>query len=147
MPTNFLSLPSELRNDIYEQVLTGLSNIVEESMSDDDDEDSHSQILGLLLANKRIYLEATSVLYAVTTFDFSIYSMPEVVTFLERIGRRNASFILDIRIYFPYWKELRKARVTFEDESEAALAAIRDYCTNLRTLTAERKSVSVSWGL
>ncbi|PQE19292.1 hypothetical protein CJF31_00009366 [Rutstroemia sp. NJR-2017a BVV2] len=140
MPTNFLSLPSELRNDIYEQVLTGFSNNIEESMCEDDDQES--QIPGLLLANKRIYLEASSVLYAATTFDLSIYRMPEVVKFLERIGRRNASFILNIRIDFPYLKDLRIARVTFEDESEAALAAIRDYCTSLRTLTAVRESVS-----
>ncbi|XTI92297.1 hypothetical protein V2W45_1496829 [Cenococcum geophilum] len=86
MSANFLSLPSELRNNIYEQLL-----VLQEL---------------LLRANKTVHLEASSMLYAQNRFDFTMCTSEDVTSFLEQIGRNNASYILYICVDFPQFHYL-----------------------------------------
>jgi hypothetical protein len=140
MPTNFLSLPSELRNIIYELDLTRCYTNGKRHHCWCPHEIHTNPIPGLFFVNKRISLEASSVFYAAICFDLSIYHMPELVEFLERRGRQNTSFISRIRMPFPNFQDLSADGMTLGGESEAALAAIRDHCPNLRTITTTRGS-------
>lgn len=146
MPTNFLSLPSELRNDIYEQVLGGSKHCIK--LSSIRNPETRGPIPGLLLANKSISLEAASVLYAATCFDFDDSTSKSVVAFLDQIGRRNASFILDLRVDFPTFDDPYCERMALEEENEAVLAKIHDFCKSLRTITTVQRSTdAMIWQL
>jgi hypothetical protein len=125
--TNFLSLPGELRNKIYAQVL-----VLEESI----DPWSWSQKLALnptlLCANKAISLEASSLLYAQNGFDFTKYEFERVAEFLDKIGRHNTKHIRRVYIDFPHIED--DATLDLEDHSNRVLAKIRSECVNLSTV-------------
>ncbi|KAF7870361.1 hypothetical protein EAF04_004107 [Stromatinia cepivora] len=124
MSTSFLSLPSELRNNIYEQLL------VVEKIFPYGPFRPKGLTPGLLLTRKTIHDEASSVLYAQNVFVLSWNTEP----FLNQIGRRNASSILHIYIPFPYFDYLELHNITLKNESSRMLAKIQDYCTGLTTL-------------
>ena len=67
MSATFLDLPSELRNKIYEQLL-----VQQERINPYNERESLTP--GLLRANKTVYSEASSVLYAQNCFDLTPYS-------------------------------------------------------------------------
>ncbi|KAF2108624.1 hypothetical protein BDV96DRAFT_605389 [Lophiotrema nucula] len=135
MPTNFLSLPSEVRNDIYEQLVVLEDPIVCPTHP----WLGHSQVRalssGLLLANKIVYRETSSLLYARNHFDFSRCNPEHVTSFLESIGRHNADHIRHIHIDFPEFQILDLHDVTLEDDSIEMLERIQHYCNNLSTIT------------
>ncbi|TVY53851.1 hypothetical protein LCER1_G007624 [Lachnellula cervina] len=85
---NFSDLPSELRNKIYELCLWHEGPI--------DPWNYHYPLQeltpGLLLSNKAIHREASPVLYAQNSFDFT-FALPEnVASFLGTIGHNNADY-------------------------------------------------------
>jgi hypothetical protein len=141
MPTNFLSLPSELRNNIYEQLL-----ILHEPI----DIRPHWCWLfppgtlhpKILLANKTVHREASSLLYAQNCFDFSGCGSEKAITFLYQIGRKNASHIRSIEIYFPSFYALGDPDVIITDDSIRFLTSIKSNCTNLSTLKISLGSVN-----
>jgi hypothetical protein len=137
MPTNFLSLPSELRNVIYEQVIPGSIAIVYVKSYLYNKLRRKKPLLGLVLANKRISLEACSVMYATTCFNFNCCDAEELAAFLTHIGRRNASFISDVVVDFPRSRELSRGEVELDDDSAASLAVMREFCKSLRTVTTD----------
>jgi hypothetical protein len=138
MPTNFLSLPSELRNKIYEQLVVDHEPI--------DPRFGHNLQYkltpGLLRANKIIHREASSLLYAQNRFDFTVSISEDVASFLEQIGRNNATYIQHIYIRFPQFFYLDLHDVTLEDDSLRILAKIQSDCTNLSTLTTSLGSTN-----
>jgi hypothetical protein len=138
MSANFLSLPSEIRNDIYEQLLV-LQEPIKVWFGQ-----SQLQALtpGLLRANKTVHLEASSVLYAQNRFDFALCDSEDVTSFLEQIGRNNASYILHICVDFPKFHYLDLHDVTLEDDSVCILAKIQGDCTRLCTLTTSLRSTN-----
>ncbi|KAJ8067210.1 hypothetical protein OCU04_004575 [Sclerotinia nivalis] len=127
MSTSFLSLPSELRNNIYEQLLA-VGEIVPYGPFR-----PKGLTPTLLLTCKTIHDEASSVLYAQNVFDLTWTAE----SFLHRIGRKNASSILHIYISFPYFDYLELHNITLEDASSRMLAKIQNYCTSLTTLETE----------
>jgi hypothetical protein len=142
MSTNFLSLPSELRNNIYEQLLVLREPIA--SPTNPWLRQSQVQALtpGLLRANKTVHLEASSMLYAQNCFDFTMCTSEDVTSFLEQIGHKNASYILSICIDFPNFHYLDLHNVTFGDDSVRILAKIQSDCTRLVTLTTSLHSTN-----
>jgi hypothetical protein len=141
MPANFLSLPSELRNNIYEQLLVLQETVkfpIKPWLAP-----SQAQALtpGLLRANKTIHLEASSILYGQNYFDFTSTS-ENVTSFLEQIGHNNASYILYICVDFPEFHCLDLHEITFEDDSVRILAKILSHCTNLIKLRTSLHSTN-----
>ncbi|KAF2184522.1 hypothetical protein K469DRAFT_579299 [Zopfia rhizophila CBS 207.26] len=129
MPTNFLSLPSEVRNDIYEQLL-----VLEDPIT--------SLTPGLLLANKTVHREASSLLYAQNRFDFTRCNFEHVALFLEQIGRNNANYIRHIYVDFPEFHYLDLQDVTLEDDSIHILEKIQGHCNKLSTITTSIHSTN-----
>jgi hypothetical protein len=89
---------------------------------------------GLLRANKIVHLEASSMLHAKNRFDFTMCTSEDITSFLEQIGRNNASYISYIRIDFPDFHYLDLHDVTLEDDSIHILTKIQSDCTKLGTL-------------
>ena len=142
MPTNFLSLPSEIRNNIYEQLLLLQEPIVCPTCP----WLGHSQLRaltpGLLLANKTVHREASSVLYGQNRFNFTMCTSEHVASFLEQIGRNNAHYIWYICVDFPEFRCLDLHDVTIGDDSIRILAKIQSECNKLGTLTTSLHSTN-----
>ncbi|KAM3075093.1 hypothetical protein ACMFMG_007450 [Clarireedia jacksonii] len=148
MPTNFLSLPGGVRNAIYELAIPG--SILEANVKEyvRFKRRTKKPRLGLVLANKRISSEALSVMYTTTCFCFDACDAEEVAAFLEHIGRRNASFITEVRISFPRFKELSRGRVELHDDAKAFLAVMREFCKGLcKVTTVKETACEVEWKL
>jgi hypothetical protein len=130
MSTNFLSLPSELRNKIYELVLVDQESINPWTRP----YPFRPLTPELLRANRTIHREASSLLYAQNRFNLTAHDS-ELVAFLDQIGRNNANHIRHICIEFPKFRNLDQDDVTLEDDSVRILAKIQSDCTNLSSLT------------
>lgn len=135
MSTNFLTLPSELRNIIYSQVLICPRPI----------ECYHHLrgwgflqaplTIGLLLANKAISLEAASYLYSQNRFSLVRCSAVEVSSFFSQIGPVNASNILVLEIELPRVHGPFGDNARLDSDSRGIYTAIQTNCTGLVTLT------------
>ena len=137
MSANFLSLPSELRNKIYEQVLVDQESIDPFTLS-------YLRPLTpeLLRTNSTVCREASSLLYAQNHFDFATCDFEFVVSFVDQIDRNNANHIRHIRIDFPDIPNLGRHDVTLGNNSTRILAKIRSDCINLNTLTTSLGSTN-----
>ena len=137
MSANFLSLPSELRNKIYEQVLVDQEYIDPFTLS-------YLRLLTpeLLRTNSTVCREASSLLYAQNRFNFATCDSELVASFVDQIGRNNANHIRHIRIDFPDIPNLGRHDITPGDNSTRILAKIRSDCTNLSTLTTSLGSTN-----
>ncbi|QKX61717.1 uncharacterized protein TRUGW13939_08872 [Talaromyces rugulosus] len=124
----FLSIPGELRNIIYKQLL-----VLEDPI---DPLSGSKQLLlhtELLYTNKQIYHESVSVLYGHNSFDLAGYDFELLARFLNQIGRNNASYIQCIWLGFPCLRDIED-ELTFEDDSSQILTKIQSDCTALKTL-------------
>jgi hypothetical protein len=129
MSTNFLSLPRELRDQIYELVL-----LHQEPISPWFDR-SNQLTPALFRANKTIHYEATSLFYSQNRFDFASRAIKHIAGFLEQIGGNNSGYIRNICIGFPdFAVNYESGNVTLEDDTVDILSKIQSGCTNLRTL-------------
>ncbi|MCJ1402140.1 hypothetical protein MMC11_005359 [Xylographa trunciseda] len=142
MPTNFLNLPSEIRNNIYEQLLVLQEPVV--CLNSPWLGYSYIRALtpGLLLANKTVHHEASSLLYSLNRFDFTNCTSKHVVSFLEQIGRNNANYIRHICVDFPEFHFLDLHDVTLTDDSVGILAKFQSDCNKLGTLTTSLQSTN-----
>ncbi|KAK1764239.1 hypothetical protein QBC33DRAFT_457687 [Phialemonium atrogriseum] len=138
-PTGFLSLPSELRNEIYELIL-----LCQEPIDPCDEYNRRQQqlTLGLLRTNKAVHDEASSLFYSRNRFDFTNATPEEVSLFIEKIGSSNAGCIRHILIEFPQFLHLGSDDVTLVEDSASILAIIQSGCANLSTLTTSIDSTS-----
>ncbi|KAL2066970.1 hypothetical protein VTL71DRAFT_1394 [Oculimacula yallundae] len=131
MSANFLTLPRELRDKIYELCL-----LSEEPINPWIDFNPRQELTpGLLRTNKTVHTEASSLLYGQNRFDFATGTAEDVASFLETIGRNNAGSIRSIRVDFPNLRDLEPSKVCLEETSDGMLANIQDSCVNLTTLT------------
>ncbi|KAI9923425.1 hypothetical protein ASPWEDRAFT_177795 [Aspergillus wentii DTO 134E9] len=127
MPVTFLSLPTELRNEIYKYLvcrdpINPWSKGYELSSN-------------LLSTNTRILHETSSLLYGNNCFDLLPSSPIRIPEFLDTIGLVNASNLSCIRIGFPEFRDDGE-EVSLEEESLRTLTKIQAYCTNLKCITA-----------
>ncbi|CAG1966972.1 unnamed protein product [Fusarium graminearum] len=106
-PTNFLCLPAEIRNAIYE--------------------------FTLLNSRRRIHQEATQFLFSHNVFDFLECSLYHQRFFLRQIGVRNASYIRHVIINFPDFFSL-PINVALNRRSLGILESISTSCIGLSTL-------------
>lgn len=142
MPTSFLSLPAELRNIVY-------SHLLIQDLPFDPWTKSPSKnglATSLLLANKHISHEASSVLYGQNMFDFSPISRwhvnhqnvsleDAVASFLKRIGEKNASCIRRVCIDFPRLEICGKGVVRIVEHEMDVLAMLEASRQDLRRVT------------
>lgn len=128
MPTNFFTLPGELRNKIYKYCLVRDKNINLWRLY------SYRDIsAGLLRVNRKIHHEAVSILYGCNCFNL-IDESPELITlFLDEIGPTNANHLECVRIEFPHLQD-HYDEVCLKGNSLRILATIQDHCTSLKTL-------------
>ena len=131
MSTNFLKLPSELRNRVYELCL------VRQEPIDARIKGYQRQELtpGLLRVNKTVHREASSLFYAQNCFDFTWVIPEDVALFLGTIGRTNADYVRHVRVNFPAILHLIPGHVALGDVSIGIFAEIQSGCANVRALT------------
>lgn len=127
MPASFLSLPAELRNEIYKYLLVSGDPIVPWRKRCD-------LASNLLSTNTMILHEASSLLYGNNCFDLSSSTSIHTCDFLATIGLVNASHLNRIRIRFPEFGDLEE-EVSLDKKSLLALTKIQAYCTNIKSIT------------
>ncbi|KAF7590108.1 hypothetical protein BBP40_003264 [Aspergillus hancockii] len=133
MPANFLSLPGELRNEIYSYVL------LREDLIDPCWLGDCGLELNVLRTNKTVYKEAKSLLYGQNHFDFTACSSHTIARFIDRIGHDSANHIQHVRIDFPVHRYLDDED-GMEEDSCRTLEKIQSGFTNLRTLATSPRS-------
>lgn len=138
MSTNILSLPRELRNKIYDELLVCESSI---------EIDSQLRFLptgltqGLLFTCRTIHSEARSAFYAQNTFEFALSNAQ---AFLDKIGLTNASSIQHVTITFPSLYDLETPDIVLGVGDSQGLSKIQNDCTSLITLETDLES-SNTW--
>jgi hypothetical protein len=135
--TNFFSLPSELRNKIYELVL-----VHDEPIDPCGVYWPSESPNGLFRVSKTIHREATSFFYAQNCFDLSWSSVERINAFFKQIGRTNASYIRHIRIEFPSFPNLDTHHIVLDSNSVRILQKLQTDCVKLRTLTTSPDSTN-----
>ncbi|KAL8668543.1 MAG: hypothetical protein Q9168_006835 [Polycauliona sp. 1 TL-2023] len=132
MTFNFLGLPREIRDQIYELLLVHqqpinplfrLTRIETQNFSP-----------GLLRANKTLHLEASPLLYARNRFDLGLGKPGMIASFLEGIGPHHSNNIRHLQIDYPYFYTYADC-FALNGGSHTILAKIQYCCANLSTLT------------
>jgi hypothetical protein len=140
---NFLDLPDEIRNRIYEIVLIILHPLY--VFQDPGSPvatfapDRPRQWLALLHTNRQISVEACAVLYAINHFEFVDITQRQVGvlrSFLDCIGPVNAASLSHLCINFPVAESIddQPGKVRLRDDSLQSLKLLQDRCTSLSTL-------------
>ncbi|KAI1857243.1 uncharacterized protein JN550_013378 [Neoarthrinium moseri] len=130
--TGFLSIPGELRNQVYALLLVS--------------EDEHINPcrsyrrptlfpVGLFRINKTIHVEASAVFYTKNCFDLTSASSEDVALFLRRIGSANAANIGQIYMNAPRFQNLDRHDITVHNDDLSVLASIQRSCVNLNSIT------------
>jgi hypothetical protein len=137
MPLSFLSLPRELRDQIYELVL------LHEELRVPGYRCSIGQELtpGLFQVSKTIHREATSLFYALNRFDFCFATAKENDSFFEQIGQDNVAYIRHISVKFPRFFFPKSGEITLDNDDVVVFENIQSRCANLSTLTMSLNAV------
>jgi hypothetical protein len=130
MPTSFLDLPAELRNEIYKHLFLFREPIIPWKRYND-----KKIATNLLLTNKTILHEASSILYSSNCFNLIRWDPRAITKLLDDIGVFNASRLRCIRVTVPGFCRL-------DDDSRACLGeyclraseTVRSYHTDLKSL-------------
>lgn len=128
MGANFVSLPAEIRIEIYKHLLIGRRPISPWSIH-------HKLVPNLLFTNKMIFHEARSLLYRYSCFDFTSRSYGQICQFFDVIGRTKTSHIQYIRVDFPQLRDIED-NVSLTKDSALTMALIQSRCTGLKCLIA-----------
>ena len=129
--TNFLTLPRELRDKVYELCL-----LKQEPLEPWRDHYQRQRLTtGLLRVNKTVHREASLLLYGSNHFDFAEANSEDIASFLKTIGRNNAECIRHVRIDFPRFHYIDPGDVTLEKDSIEILTSLQKSCADLRTIT------------
>ncbi|OAA57379.1 hypothetical protein SPI_07038 [Niveomyces insectorum RCEF 264] len=125
-----LGLPSELRSEIFSHL------VVRDTPVEPWDTFNYLQNFSpaLLRVSRLVYREASFLLYSQNRFDVTVAQPDDVVSFLRKIGRRNAAYVRHVIIDFPFYEE-GPLDVTLDEVNLRILAAFQKFCPNLRTLT------------
>ncbi|CAI4213198.1 unnamed protein product [Parascedosporium putredinis] len=137
MPSGFLSLPSELRNRIYELVLCD-----QDCISPRYGGERNVPEVEILYTNKLIYQEASFLLYGHNQFNFAEVDTSTLGDFIDQIGSKNVGIIRHLMIEFPRvdtddprGEVPRGDFAALHENTATTLAAIQSRCTALRTIT------------
>ncbi|KAM7212527.1 hypothetical protein V8F06_012108 [Rhypophila decipiens] len=134
---SFLSLPSELRNIIYELVVLWEEPISPWSWYD------RQFTPGLLCTNKVIHPEASSLLYSQNHFDFTSCTSgidKIILFFFDEICSTNTGYIRHIIIDFPL---INADDITLDENELGVLENLQSRCANLTTLTTSLYSTAL----
>lgn len=142
MATSFMSLPRELRDEIYKLALLEYNPIRVHSNEVTDLFSSQTFEPRILLASKTIYSEANPVLYSENTLDFTAYQYFDVAQFFDQIGRQNASLIRHIRVDFPDLHNNFTGIRSLDEDSVLILACLASHCRRLKTITMSADKVT-----
>ena len=134
MPTNFVSLPGELRNEIYHHLL-----VCEEPVSPWDRNEGLAP--NILCANKAINYEASSILYGRNCFDLTQLDSKLIFEFLDQIGHHNANHLQCLYVNFPIHPDVGEDDISLEDDSFRILTKILTDCPNLETIIISADSI------
>ena len=136
MPTSFLHLPGEIRNEIYRYLL------VHEGTIKPWDGD-HELSPNILATNKTILHEARSILYGNNCFDLSLRgrSPYRIQVFFGIIGIINMGYFRSIRLDFPRFDWDKSEAL--DDISLSNLAIIASFCARLETVTMTPFSIDI----
>lgn len=161
MPTAFLSLPPEIRNQIYKYLLVCTEPIDPWAWFLDKDKKNipktgiPDDLSGnILFTNTTISREARYFLYAHNHFALHwFFAWDEAGTwhkeFLSVIGKENAALIEHV-----HFDILNFTEFDWKDDSSSScpiqraelLESIRERCTNLKTLTASARTIDIFRG-
>ncbi|KAJ5139053.1 uncharacterized protein N7515_003901 [Penicillium bovifimosum] len=129
MAPSLLSLPSELRIEIFKYLLVQREPIVIRQRP------FHELEPNILSTNKLFLVEGRPLLYGYNCFSFGPYSSDMALPhFIDVIGSINASHLWNIYIDFPNVCKIED-EVSLRDESLHMLKMIQEKCTNLQKLT------------
>ncbi|KAI8626364.1 hypothetical protein F5Y19DRAFT_447218 [Xylariaceae sp. FL1651] len=128
--SNFVSLPRELRDQIYELCLLHQGPLNPWF----DFYQGEKRTSGLFRVSKSIHAEASQLSYSRNCFDFALASSENIARFLKTIGR-NVDYIRHIRVNFPQLLSLESGGVALGDNDASILATIQGRCTDLSTIT------------
>ena len=141
MPTSFLDLPGEIRNEIYKYLL--VHDVTIKPWSGD-----HALSPNILATNRTILREASSILYGNNCFDFTRWGRSPywIQVFFGAIGIINMGYFRSICLDFPQF-DMKNESPTLDDISQSNLEIIEGFCTRLETVTITPFSISVlmSW--
>ncbi|KFZ08255.1 hypothetical protein V502_09458 [Pseudogymnoascus sp. VKM F-4520 (FW-2644)] len=143
---SLLSLPRNIRDDIYRRVLAVAHPLYLFK-------DSGSTVVetfgpeiprrwrALLYTNRQVYDEASAVLYGLNHFTLVDTTQKQVVlleTFLNCIGSANAGLLSHLCINFPVAEGVdgKPGEVVLREDGLRSLKLLQDKCINLRTLEA-----------
>ena len=142
MPHTFLSLPAELRNEVYKYLLVTAAPIEPFSHW----HSTNGLAPNILCTNSTILHEARPFLYGKNHFNLATggYGRVDAINFIDTIGFLNASYILSIRINFPDFECIDYDMEYDDDDPEfgigpdslGLLDRIVSHCTSLRSITA-----------
>ncbi|KAJ4305725.1 hypothetical protein N0V90_001256 [Kalmusia sp. IMI 367209] len=139
MPTHFFSLPSEIRNTIYELLVLQAEPIIPW--------DKYWRVgltSGLFRVNKAVHRESTSLFYSHNRFDFTVNSFEEMDAFFRQIGDTNAHYIQHICLEFPMFVHRAAEDVAIEADDARYFNKLRQHCSGLSTLTTSVSSTSLA---
>ncbi|SPQ26294.1 278e274c-2095-4b96-9ddb-e1b627742427 [Thermothielavioides terrestris] len=161
-PPPLLSVPGEIRNEIYEYlvVLTTPVCIFREKQkaggSDADREPAPlaSVLVPLFLTCRRLHLEASAVFYSRNSF-----ALPAIASqapyqiqtnllfrfFLDRIGPRNAALLRHLAVPFPAFDGPGAAAGPATASASLLIQALSARCPNLETLELDLRWDSSRW--
>ncbi|KAK7916901.1 hypothetical protein PG985_010509 [Apiospora marii] len=136
---NFLDLPRELRDQVYELCLVGerLLNLQNPIYGDwGYSYDHYGLTTGLLRVSKNVHREASLVLYSQNIFDLTLPQGNGHA--LEKIGHHNAQHIRHVVIKFPDFCSRASVHDHLSDVMAANVASMRSHCTHLHTVMVSR---------
>jgi hypothetical protein len=139
MSLNFLSLPAEVRYEIYKLLLVRKHEVI------DPYEGQHALVPSILATNSTILKEARPLLYGHNIYNLEHFDWDReadiISEFLDNIGEANASHLKSICIAFPqlanYGDHIGPTPGNIEILEKLASA-----CTNLKTLTLNSLSTN-----
>ncbi|KAI0145202.1 hypothetical protein GGR57DRAFT_306651 [Xylariaceae sp. FL1272] len=145
---SFLTLPAELRCEVYSLILLR-ERPIDPWLTLFPGDTKLELGLGLLRVSKVVNSEACSLFYKRNCFDFSSESPENISSFLAHIGVHNASSIRHIITQFPMFQIGNDGKAELEDDGKVklrqdsmnTLAIIQASCTSLSTLTISALSL------
>ncbi|KAH7248473.1 hypothetical protein B0J15DRAFT_563014 [Fusarium solani] len=153
MPIDFFSFAGEIRNKVYEELLSVSEPIIIELGP------RHLYMVAIscpysaiLLVNKMANREASPLLYSRNRFEFGIdrpgtkagHETERMVfaSFVSQIGLQNASFLRHLCIPFSASNNHYPAGMVLEENSISTLKLIRDKCIGITTLDAVFETIT-----
>ncbi|EGU72713.1 hypothetical protein FOPG_19580 [Fusarium oxysporum f. sp. conglutinans race 2 54008] len=155
MPIDLFSVAGEIRNKVYEELLSASERIIIESgprpprlyMI------AASRLYSaILLVNKRANREASPLLYSRSQFEFGIdwpgteerHETKRLIfaSFISQIGLQNASFLRHLCIPFSASGNHYSPGIVLEENSMSTLKLFRDKCTGITTLNAVFETIT-----